>query len=272
MNQAPRKRFGQHFLKDTHVIRRIVAMVSPQPGERLVEIGPGRGAITRPLLQLAGSMDVIELDRDLVPLLRKKCDGAGLLRVHNADALSFDFGALPAAGEELRIVGNLPYNISTPLLFHLLSYRQHIRDLHLMLQEEVIARLAAQPGSKAYGRLSIMVQHGCVVTPLFSVAPEAFRPRPRVVSGVVRLAPRPKPLADVGDATRFSSLVIQAFSKRRKTLRNALKGVLDEQLIRRCGLDPMARPETLEIEQFAALSRALSDSGATNQSLGTQLP
>jgi 16S rRNA (adenine1518-N6/adenine1519-N6)-dimethyltransferase len=250
----PRKRFGQHFLRDRAVLERIVAAIRPVAGERLVEIGPGLGALTVPLLEAAGALDVVELDRDLLEPLRARCAGRGLLRIHHADALAFDFAALRGDGPRLRVVGNLPYNISTPLLFHLLAQAEHLRDLHFMLQKDVVDRMAAGLGEDAYGRLSVMLQYRCQVQPLFAVGPEAFRPPPKVWSAVVRLVPRETFAVVVRDEARFAEIVRRAFSQRRKTLRNSLRDVLDAAHIEAAGIDPGARPETLGLDAFAALS------------------
>ncbi len=252
----PRKRFGQHFLHDPAVIRRIVAAIRPAPGDRLVEIGPGLGALTRPLLEAAGELDAIELDRDLLELLRVDCAGLGTLRIHRADALAFDFAELRGAGPPLRVAGNLPYNISTPLLFHLLAQAEHLRDLHFMLQKDVVDRMAAGPGEEAYGRLSVMLQYRCRIEPLFTVGPGAFRPPPRVWSAVVRLVPCETLPVAVRDEGRFAEVVRLAFGQRRKTLRNSLRELLDPGRIEAAGVDSGARPETLDLAAFAALSNA----------------
>ncbi len=252
----PRKRFGQHFLRDPSVIERIVAAIRPVPGDRLVEIGPGLGALTRPLLAVAGELDAIELDRDLLEPLQAYCAGMGVLRVHQADALAFDLGALRGAGPRFRVAGNLPYNISTPLLFHLLGQIEHLRDLHFMLQQEVVARMVAGPGEAAYGRLSVMLQYRCQAESLFTVSPESFRPAPKVWSAVVRLVPRETLPVVIEDEQRFAEIVRQAFSQRRKTLRNSLRGLLDAVQIEAAGVDPGARPETLGLAAFAALSQS----------------
>ena len=249
-----RKRFGQNFLHDPGVIQRIVAAIDPRPGQRLVEIGPGQGALTLPLLERAGSLDVIELDRDLIAPLQALATGHGELRIHNADALKFDFRSLAQDGAPLRVVGNLPYNISTPLLFHLIAQADAIQDMHFMLQKEVVDRMAASPGSGDYGRLSVMVQFYCEVTRLFTVGPGAFRPAPKVDSAVVRLIPHRRPVVDVRDPAVFAAVVNQAFSQRRKTLRNALKRMLSDENIRAAGIDPGVRPEELNLAQFAALA------------------
>ncbi len=250
----PRKRFGQHFLRDPGVLQRIVAAIHPQPGERLVEIGPGLGALTAPLLAAVGELDVVELDRDLLEPLRVRCAGSGILRIHHADALTFDFAALRGDGSPLRVTGNLPYNISTPLLFHLLAQAEHLRDLHFLLQQEVVERMAASPGRKAYGRLSVMLQYRCRVEPLFTVGPEAFRPRPKVWSAVVRLVPRETFAVAIQNEDCFAEIVRRAFAQRRKTLRNSLQGLLEVAQIEAAGINPGARPETLSLEAFAALS------------------
>lgn len=253
----PRRRFGQHFLHDAGVIDKILAAVAPAAGQPLVEIGPGLGALSCALLPRLGVMDAVELDRDLIPLLRERTAGLGQLRVHQADAVKFDFCALASRGRKLRVVGNLPYNISTPLLFHLLEQQACIVDMHFMVQKEVARRLAAAPGDRCYGRLGIMVQYRCIVESLFDVGAGAFSPPPRVASSFVRLVPRGKPLAPVRNEARFRQLVTQAFSQRRKTLRNALKGLLTRDELLAQGVDPLARPETLPIETYAMLSNCM---------------
>ncbi len=253
MPHTPRKRFGQNFLHDPGIIGKIVAAINPRPGESLVEIGPGQGAITLPLLQAAGKLTVIELDRDLVLPLQARCREAGELVVHSADALRFDFCSL-AGGSSLRVVGNLPYNISTPLLFHLLDQHRCIKDMHFMLQKEVVDRMAAQPGSGQYGRLSVMLQYRCRVTPLFVIGPGAFKPPPKVDSAFVRLEPFTQPPVTIDDEAVFAALVRQAFGQRRKTLRNTLRELLDADEITAAGVDPGARAETLSLNAFAALA------------------
>lgn len=249
-----RKRFGQHFLADTGVIDAIVRAISPGSDDVIVEIGPGRGAITEPLARSAGHLHLVELDRDLVARLRSRYVDRDNVTVHEADALRFDFGAI---GDRLRIVGNLPYNISTPLLFHLLRYRERIVDMHFMLQKEVVERMAAQPGSKAYGRLGIML--GCYlrVESLFDVPPEAFDPPPDVNSAVVRLDPLPPGTLTIEDENGLSSLVAAAFMQRRKTLRNALRSAADADDFAAVGIDPGLRPEQVSIDQYVALSNYL---------------
>ena len=255
-----RKRFGQNFLHDTQVIQRIVSAIRPRPGDRLVEIGPGKGALTRPLLEAAGRIDVVELDRDLPPLLQAHCRGAGELIIHNDDALKFDFATLIDKDDphKLRIVGNLPYNISTPLIFHLLDYADRIRDMHFMLQKEVVERLTAQPGSKDYGRLSIMVQYHCQAEYLFTVKPGSFTPIPKVDSAIVRLTPYQQAPVTIDHLRDFEILVRAAFAMRRKTLRNNLKDMLDAAIIESLGIDPVRRAETLTLEELASLANAYS--------------
>ena len=253
MTHVPRKRFGQHFLHDPGIRARIISAVDPRPGESILEIGPGLGALTAPLLERAGQVTAVELDRDVIQELQTHCAGLGELKIHALDALELDLARL---GEgPFRIVGNLPYNISTPLLFHLLAQRSRIRDMHFMLQKEVVQRLDADPGSKTYGRLGVMAALACRTEALFDVAPGAFRPPPRVTSSVVRMVPR-EPEAPVPDPDLLAEIVRRAFSQRRKTLRNSLRGLVDETLLRDQGIDPGARAETLAPEDFARLAAA----------------
>lgn len=254
MSHRPRKRFGQNFLHDPGVIQRIVDVIDPRPGQRLVEIGPGQGALTRLLLARAGALEAIELDRDLIAPLQALSTPAAPLTVHEADALRFDFARLAGAGDKLRLVGNLPYNISTPLLFHLLDQATVIEDMHFMLQKEVVERLAATPGGGDWGRLGIMVQYRCAVTPLFVVRPGAFHPPPKVDSMVVRLIPHAAPPVSVKDPATLARVVAQAFSMRRKTLRNALKGSVGQTQWEALDIDPQRRPETLSLAEFARIA------------------
>ncbi len=258
MNHRPRKRFGQNFLHDPVVIDKIVNAIQPTRSDILLEIGPGRGAITCPLLEAAGKLTVVELDRDLINPLQERCHGLGALTVHSADALTFDYCQV-AGEEELRVIGNLPYNISTPLLFHLLDQHRCIKDMHFMLQKEVVERMAASPGSKQYGRLSVMLQYRCRVTPLFIIGSDAFKPAPKVESAFVRLEPFEQPAVQVTDEALFEKLVRQAFSQRRKTLRNTLRGMIDAAAMTELGIDPSARAETLAIEDFATLANHVSN-------------
>lgn len=257
MSFQHRRRFAQHFLIDERVIEQIVTVISPHDDDHLIEIGPGLGALTRLLVESGSMLDVIELDRDLARELPKRLGDPDNLRIHTMDALTTDFTSL-AAGNPARVIGNLPYNISTPLLFHLLSHQAVIRDMHFMLQDEVVNRLVAKPGGGDFGRLSVMVQLECRVEKLFQVPPEAFSPPPKVNSAVTRLVPRDTPSAVIANRGDFEKVVKQAFSQRRKTLRNSLRTVLDETQIAAAGIDPGVRPETLDVVAFAALSNQLS--------------
>jgi len=221
-----------------------------------VEIGPGQGAITKLLLPKLKRMQVIELDRDLIEPLAQTCGPLGELQIHSADALKFDFHQLTNQSNSLRVVGNLPYNISTPILFHLMDHLEIIRDLHFMLQKEVVDRMGAGPGSKTYGRLSVMLQAHCQVTPLFDIGPGAFQPAPKVNSAFVRLTPHATPRAVIKDQTYFRELVTQAFSQRRKTLRNSLRKLITDEIYITADIDQKMRPEQLSLEQFAALANA----------------
>ena len=249
-----RRRFGQHFLHDPGVIARIVAAIDPRPGERLVEIGPGTGALTLPLLARCGRLEVIEIDRDLARELPRRAAGAGELVVHRADALEFDFRALQAGGPRLRVCGNLPYNVSTPLLFHLLAAREAIADMHFMLQKEVVERIVARPGGKDYGRLTVMLAAACRAESLFRVGRGAFQPPPAVDSAVVRLVPHAGPPFPLADPGRFARVVAAAFQMRRKTLRNSLRGLVDEAGFGAAGIDAGRRPETLSPAEFGRLA------------------
>ena len=257
MHQA-RKRFGQHFLHDPAILERIVAAIDPQPGQTLLEIGPGLGALTGPLLARVGRLHAVEIDRDVIRHLQQRHDPRALL-IHAGDVLQFQLNSLPDAGP-LRVVGNLPYNISTPLLFHLLQQREHILDMHFMLQKEVVDRMAATAGDEAYGRLSVMLAPWCHVQSLFDIGPGAFRPPPRVVSSFVRLQPHTQPVLSIDHHPTFAAVVSAAFSQRRKTLRNALRPLLSEAQIRAAGVDPAARAETIAPAGFAALANLLGHS------------
>jgi 16S rRNA (adenine1518-N6/adenine1519-N6)-dimethyltransferase len=249
-----RKRFGQHFLHDRNVIRRIVDAVAPALGDRVVEIGPGRGALTWDLLQRAHALDVIEIDRDLAQTLKEDARAAQGLQVHVQDALNTDFDRLRGDGAALRIVGNLPYNISTPLLFRLLAQRSAIADMHFMLQKEVVDRMTAEPGNKTYGRLTVMLAAVAEVEKLFDVGPGAFQPKPKVWSAIVRLRPTLQPRFEIGDDGVLRMLVTAAFSHRRKILSNGLKGFLNPSEIAACGIDSQLRPEMLTPAQFGLLA------------------
>jgi 16S rRNA (adenine1518-N6/adenine1519-N6)-dimethyltransferase len=256
---VPRKRFGQHFLHERGVIERLLRAIDPAPGERFVEIGPGEGALTLPLLARTRALTAIELDRDLIPRLRESAAPVGELEIVEADALAVDLTAL-ARGAAIRLVGNLPYNISTPLLFHALEHAAVVRDMHFMLQKEVVERMAADAGSKTYGRLSVMLQARCRVEYLFKVPPGAFRPPPKVDSAIVRLVPLPPGDVAYRDHGVLERVVRHAFAQRRKTLHNALSGVADDDTMRRAGVDPKARAEDVEVSGFVALANHVAGS------------
>ena len=256
-----RKRFGQNFLINQGIIRDIVRAIHPARGDHIVEIGPGKGAITEQLAAACDQLSVIELDRDLVPWLKVKFEKHPGFQLHQADALAFDFEQLIQGDQPLRIVGNLPYNISTPLIFHLLSYADKVQDMHIMLQKEVVKRMAARPGESAYGRLGIMVQYFCEVEALFEVPPDAFDPAPKVDSAIVRLTPYKNLPYPARDHKALEKLVNLAFQQRRKTLRNSLKNALPMTVIESLPVDVGARAETLSLETFVTLSNLLSDAG-----------
>lgn len=250
-----KKQLGQHFLADRHYIDKIVMAVNPKDGDRLVEIGPGQGAITLPLLRVHPKLTVIEFDRDLIAPLTAAAEPLGELTIVHRDVLRVDFTEL-ADGQPIRLVGNLPYNISSPILFHALEHAAVIRDMHFMLQKEVVDRMAAGPGSKVYGRLSVMLQAYCQVTSLFVVPPGAFRPPPKVDSAVVRLVPRDPASININDHKRFAEVVKAAFGQRRKTLRNALNNVVSAEQFIAAGVRPDARAEQLDVAEFIALANA----------------
>ena len=250
----PRRRFGQNFLADSHYVARIVEAIAPQPGDNLVEIGPGLGALTRPLIERAGHVTAIEIDRDLAARLASEFP-AERLTLHVADALDFDFGAL---GPALRIVGNLPYNISSPLLFHLAEFESRLIDIHVMLQKEVVARMTARPATPDYGRLTVMLQAKFRVTRLFTVPPGAFQPAPKVDSAVARLVPLGDARPRISDEALYARIVAAAFGQRRKTLRNALAAICDASAMTAAGIDSRARGETLAVADFVRLANALA--------------
>ncbi len=255
-----RKRFGQNFLHDHYVIDKIVRSINPKAEDCLVEIGPGMGAITEPLLEASGRLNVVELDRDLVPILRTKFFNYPDFRIFEGDALKFDFRQLLDHDEQqLRIVGNLPYNISTPLIFHFLSHHMMVKDMHFMLQKEVVDRLAAGPGCSDYGRLGIMAQYYCRVEPLFIVGPGSFNPPPKVDSAIVRLVPYDELPYPAKDAKVLQRVVREAFSMRRKTIRNTLKKLLNAEEIEALGLDTSLRPERLTLQDYVKVADAVYD-------------
>lgn len=253
----PKKSFGQHFLHERRYIERIVAAIAPRPNDFLVEIGPGEGALTFPLLAVAGKLTAIELDTDLIPRLQAEAASIGELSIVHADVLKVDFTAMAqrAGVARLRIAGNLPYYISSPILFHCVEHAAAIADMHFMLQKEVVDRMAAEPGSKVYGRLSVMLQLACRVEPLFDVPPGAFRPPPKVDSSVVRLVPLPAEERHDADPARVYAIVKAAFAQRRKTLGNALRQLMDAQAIQAADVDPKARAETLAPGDFVRLAK-----------------
>ncbi|WP_288131540.1 16S rRNA (adenine(1518)-N(6)/adenine(1519)-N(6))-dimethyltransferase RsmA [Microbulbifer sp.] len=249
-----RKRFGQNFLVDENIIERIVRAIGPRETDKLVEIGPGQGAITALLLGRCPSLTAVELDRDLIPMLEFKFREYPEFTIIEKDALKFDFGTLVDEGQQLRIVGNLPYNISTPLLFHLLSFRGKVQDMHFMLQKEVVDRLSAVPGEKAFGRLSVMVQYFCRVQGLFPVPPQSFRPAPKVESAIVRLVPHQELPHPAKDEKLLERIVAVAFQQRRKTLRNALKPLFPDLDPAQLPVDASQRPEALGVKDYVALA------------------
>jgi len=251
-----KKRFGQNFLQDGNVIAKIIDAIDPRDDEHFVEIGPGHGAITEPLSRACRKLDVIEIDRDLAAELQHK-KWPGEVRLHVGDALKFDFSTLVKRDEKLRMAGNLPYNISTPLLFHLLDSAHLFTDMHVMLQKEVVDRMAAEPGSKQYGRLTIMLAARCQVDSLFNIKPTSFRPAPRVDSSFARLLPLDEPLVTDEMYPQFKKVVTQAFSMRRKTLSNALRPIMDPEDIEDAGIDPGLRAEALYPEEFLSLAQML---------------
>jgi 16S rRNA (adenine1518-N6/adenine1519-N6)-dimethyltransferase len=266
-----RKRFGQNFLVDSSIINRIVDCIQPQPGDLMIEIGPGLGALTSPLLSRLERLNVIELDRDIIPKLVSSCiagDAANIdkLTVHEIDVLKFDFAAFhsqqasargPGSEKKLRIVGNLPYNISTPILFHLLKYRYLIQDMFFMLQKEVVDRIVSAPGNKLYGRLSVMLQTYCTVQALFQVPPSAFEPAPKVDSAILHLQPSSQYDDQIENFSDYEKLVRQAFSQRRKTLKNTLKNICSSEMIEQAGLSATQRAEELSVADFVALYKSI---------------
>ena len=260
--EPAKKHLGQNFLHERGVIDKIVQAIDPQPGDAIVEIGPGQGALTFPLLDRHGEVTAIEFDRDLHAPLQAAARAHGTLRLIEGDVLGVDFSALAAqhgdARGQIRLVGNLPYNLSSPILFHALDHAAAIRDMHFMLQKEVVERMAAGPGSKVFGRLSVMLQAYCAVTPLFIVPPGAFKPAPKVDSAVVRLVPKPADKVEVIDHRTFANVVRAAFGQRRKTLRNALNGVADPARIEAAGLRADARAEQVEVTGFVRLANLLA--------------
>jgi 16S rRNA (adenine1518-N6/adenine1519-N6)-dimethyltransferase len=257
LGHTARKRFGQNFLHDNYVIDQIVTVIGPQKDQHMVEIGPGLGALTEPVCELVDALTVIELDRDLAARLRIHPFMASKLTIIEADALKYDYSQLLSDDKPLRIFGNLPYNISTPLMFHLFSFANKVQDMHFMLQKEVVNRLAASPGNKSYGRLSVMAQYHCKIIPVLQVPPEAFNPPPKVDSAVVRLVPhQQKPVSLINEDT-LHKVCAQAFNQRRKTIRNSLKESLSEQQLMDLDINPELRAENLSLEQYAKIANAV---------------
>ncbi|AFJ03633.1 Dimethyladenosine transferase [Methylophaga frappieri] len=254
-----RKRFGQNFLQDAGIIDAIISAIAPEASQHLVEIGPGRGALTGPLLASGARLDVIELDRDLLPLLTAQYEQESQFRIHQADALKVDFRQLQQNDEKLRVIGNLPYNISTPILFHLLQHADIIEDMCFMLQKEVVERICATPSSKQYGRLSVMIQCQCETAQLLSVPPEAFEPVPKVHSAIVYLRPASHFNLDNKALGALNKLVTQAFSQRRKTIANTLKNIVSQAVFEAAGIEPSQRPETISVSQYVHLQKILAE-------------
>ena len=254
MKHIPRKRFGQNFLVDAQVVSDIVMAIAPARGDRMVEIGPGLGALTEPLLQRLDHLHVVEIDRDIVARLRKRYP-PDRVTIHEGDALAFDFAAL---GNDLRIVGNLPYNISTPLLFHLAACASQVRDMHFMLQKEVVERMVAEPGDSEFGRLSVMLQYRFWLEWLIDVPPTSFDPPPKVDSAVVRMIPRPLAELTAVDEGVLSKLVAAAFAQRRKMLRNNLKGIIDDAAFAELGIDPTRRAEDIAVADYVRAANWLA--------------
>jgi len=263
VKHVARKRFGQNFLHDQQVISRIISSIAPKQTDLLVEIGPGQAALTRPLQESGADLHLIELDRDLVSRLEQKFSDNDNVTIHSCDALKVNLEEI-TGGRPSRLIGNLPYNISTPLIFHVLKWHHLIVDMHFMLQREVVERMAASPGGRTFGRLSVMTQFRCKVTPLFDVPPESFSPAPRVHSSNVRLTPLQQPPADAGSFESLQKVVTAAFSMRRKTLRNSLKKYFTAEQMIGLGIDPGQRAEQLDLSQFAALARSLHNDADCN--------
>lgn len=260
MQHRAKKRLGQNFLVDQNIIQRIVDSINPGSDDQIIEIGPGLGALTRPVLERVNRLDVIEFDHDIIPKLRLNCSFDENLVIHENDVLKFDFSEFHANRDNhqlLRVIGNLPYNISTPVLFHLLNHRHVIKDMHFMLQKEVVDRITANPGSKSYGRLSVMIQAYFEATALFIVPPESFEPAPKVDSAILRLKPITHTAETTPDYKVLEQLVRTAFSQRRKTLRNTLKKLCTDEQLEQAGIDPSLRPESVTLEQYLELHEIL---------------
>jgi 16S rRNA (adenine1518-N6/adenine1519-N6)-dimethyltransferase len=259
LGHQAKKRFGQNFLHNDAVISDIIDAINPEPGENLVEIGPGLGALTEPVIERAEKLSVVELDRDLAKRLRHHPFLAPHLTIYETDALNFDFGQLATDKKPLRIFGNLPYNISTPLIFHLLTFKDKVQDMHFMLQKEVVERMAAGPDCKAYGRLSIMTQYQCQVIPVMEIGPEAFKPAPKVDSAIVRLVPHRDIKNPVKDIAALNTVCLAAFNQRRKTIRNGFKKLISVAQLESLNIDANVRPENLTIDDYIMLANFIVD-------------
>ena len=259
LGHQAKKRFGQNFLNNDSVISRIVDAINPEPGENLVEIGPGLGALTEPVVERAGNLSVVELDRDLAHRLRHHPFLAQHLTIHEIDALKFDFASLSSEENPLRIFGNLPYNISTPLIFHLLTFKDKVKDMHFMLQKEVVERMAAGENCKAYGRLSIMTQYQCQVIPVMEIGPESFTPPPKVDSAIVRLIPHKTIENPVKDIKYLNQVCLTAFNQRRKTIRNSFKKLISVEELTSLNIDPSLRPENLAVSEYIKLANYIAE-------------
>jgi 16S rRNA (adenine1518-N6/adenine1519-N6)-dimethyltransferase len=259
LGHQAKKRFGQNFLHNDAIISNIVDAINPEPNENLIEIGPGLGALTEPVVERAGQLSVVELDRDLAHRLRHHPFLAPKLTIYEEDALKFDFGQLASDEKPLRIFGNLPYNISTPLIFHLLTFKDKVKDMHFMLQKEVVQRMASGENCKAYGRLSIMTQYQCQVIPVMEIGPEAFKPAPKVDSAIVRLIPHKTIKNPVKDINSLNKVCLAAFNQRRKTIRNSFKKLISAEQLTELGIDPGLRPENLTLADFVMLANFVTD-------------
>ena len=259
LGHQAKKRFGQNFLNNDAVITSIVDVINPIAGENLVEIGPGLGALTEPVVERTDALTVVELDRDLAHRLRHHPFLASKLTICEHDALKFDFSQLIVDERPLRVFGNLPYNISTPLIFHLLSHKESIKDMHFMLQKEVVERMAAGPGSKAYGRLSIMTQYQCQVIPVMEIGPEHFTPPPKVDSAIVKLIPHKEFKHPVKDLKKLNEVCLAAFNQRRKTIRNSFKKLISAEELESIGINPTLRPENLSVTDYINVANFLSE-------------
>ena len=259
LGHTARKRFGQNFLHDDYIIDSIVAAIAPQADDNIVEIGPGLGALTEPVAEKVNCLNVVELDRDLAERLEKHPFLRDKLNITQADAMQFDFGQLACEGKQLRVFGNLPYNISTPLMFHLFSFADKIKDMHFMLQKEVVNRLCAGPNSKAYGRLTVMAQYYCKVIPVLEVPPSAFKPAPKVDSAVVRLEPYDVPPFVAKSLKILNQVCSMAFNQRRKTIRNGLRDLLSAEQLQEIGIDITKRAENITIEEYVNIANYIYD-------------